>query len=500
MTRFLRTAIGSAFLSVPFLFLAASLSASVSPADVHRTNLLSLEITQDEYEALRKMEIEFVTGRTDTLTFALVSDAELQVLQERQYDYDIVMESETEVELYKRALYGPSMSLHPIYHTSDEILRKLNTVSDQYPDLTELRTIGRTTQGKREIRAIKISDHADQDEDEPVVMFSGGIHADELPGIEICMTLIDSLTAGYGKVPRISEWVDSFEIWIIPVINVDGHHVVTDNIDPRWRKNTRDLNNNGVLYEYEGDGIDLNRNFNFNWAHGGSSDSTNQRYRGPHPFSEGAARAVRDLALEHQFLTSITYHSQGEVIFYPWVWGDQKAPDDKLLTEMANELGARITTMDGDTTYIPHYGAGRVGQTYPWLYGRVGTFDFIVETGKNRHIFPPNALKNIVASNIPGAFYLLGKSLEGPGLTGHVVNKQTGAPLKAEIFLPDIDNEMITTRTSEPDYGRFYRLLKPGTYRVIARKEGYRPKLYESVRVGESGWTELSIQLEPISD
>jgi hypothetical protein len=48
------------------------------------------------------------------------------------------------------------------------------------------------------------------------------------------------------------------------------------------------------------------------------------------------------------------------------------------------------------------YGAGTVGQTYPWLYGRIGTFDFVVETGLGAHIFPPNEVDGIVRSSLEG--------------------------------------------------------------------------------------------------
>lgn len=490
---------GKQLLIPVFLTLFSTMLAGTPPEHIHRTHLLALRITPKEYTALRKLDIEFVTGRTDSITLALASDAELALLRERNYHVSVLMESPEEVQLYKRALYGPEMRLDPVYHTNAEILHSLQSTAEKFPEITEIRTIGRTSQENRPIHAIKISDNAPVEEDEPAILFSGGIHSDELPGIEICMALIDSLTSGYSTDSRIRHWVNSNEIWILPVVNADGHEVVTGSIDPRWRKNIRDLNGNGILYEYEHDGIDLNRNFNFNWAHGGSGDSTNQRYRGPYPFSEGAARALKSLAKSQRFGASITYHSQGEVLYYPWVWGDQHAPDDQVLSRIASGIAAQITTMDGDTIYIPHYGAGRVGQTYPWLYGRLGTFDFIVETGKNRHIFPPDALHNIIRSNIPGAWYLL-TQMDGPGLTGHVKDAATGAPLRAQIVLPDIDNEMITPRESEPQYGRFYRLLNPGKYRVIVRKAGYLPEVIPAAVVQDSGWTSLDISLGPTAE
>jgi hypothetical protein len=71
------------------------------------------------------------------------------------------------------------------------------------------------------------------------------------------------------------------------------------------------------LLTYPGDGIDLNRTYDFNWAHGGSGEVTSERYRGEMPFSEPETRALAGLAQRERFLLSLTYHSQGKVIYYP---------------------------------------------------------------------------------------------------------------------------------------------------------------------------------------
>lgn len=459
-----------------------------------RTNLVEFQISQEQYKTLRGMKIKFATGLFDSTALALLTPAELELLREREFSFEIIMQNQSELELYKRALYGESMTLDPVYHTYPEVLQEVRELIKKYPDLIRMEKIGQTSQEKRDIFAVKISDNVKQEEDEPAILFTGAIHSDEIAGVEICMALINHLLDNYTDNTKVRHWVNRNEIWFIPVINVDGHFIVTNNIDPRWRKNARDNNQNGVLYE-PGDGIDLNRNFDFNWAHGGSGDSLNSRYRGEFPFSEGACRAVRDLALAQKFLLSITYHSQGEVIFYPWDWRGRKAPEDKMLTQIANGLAGSIQTLKGDTTYQAFYGAGTVGQTYPWFYGVLGTLDFIVETGYAWHIFPKDKLEKIVKSNLPGAFYLLDQ-MEAPGLTGWVHDAKTGEPLVAEVWLPDIDTKDIRIRTSNATYGRFFRLLQPGKYRLIIRKDGYETRVLKGVEVPETGWKELKISLK----
>ena len=463
-------------------------------AKVNEKILIQLEVTDQEYKDLCAAKIKFAIRPEDGKAFAVVTKPEYELLLERKYKITKIKKSKKELDLYKFAIYGESMKLDEAYYTYDEILTELDQLIEQYPELILKKKIGKTSQGKKDIWAVKISKNVKQELDKPSILFSGAIHSDELVGVQICMKLINQLLSKYLSDKNIKEWVEQYNIWFVPVINVDGHFVVTNNIDPRWRTNTRDVNNNGILYE-EADGIDLNRNFSYNWAFGGSGQPGNSRYRGEYPFSESECVAIRDLALQEKFLLSITYHSAGEVIFYPWDWKGHKAPDDKLLTIMANELASNIKTIKEDTTYIPYYGAGTVGQTYPWLYGEVGTFDFIIELGLSRHIFPVKILNNIVENNLPAAYYILDK-MKGPGLTGHVVDSQTKQPLEADILFPDIDNKSIKIRKSNKSFGRFYRLLLPGQYRVIISKSGYKTKLFKNIEILTKGWKSLEVELE----
>ena len=71
---------------------------------------------------------------------------------------------------------------------------------------------------------------------------------------------------GIDEDPRedwITDLVNNYEIWIVPLINPDGY--VYDREDPSrfWRKNLRDNNNDNILDSC--DGVDLNRNYPLGW-------------------------------------------------------------------------------------------------------------------------------------------------------------------------------------------------------------------------------------------
>ena len=100
------------------------------------------------------------------------------------------------------------------------------------------------------------------------MLFNGCHHSDEVMGAEIVVALMEKLVAGYGRDHEVTAWMNSLEIYLVPVINVDGHNVVTSGHDPRWRKNLRDVNGDGVTGIYP-EGVDVNRGYDFNWAMGG---------------------------------------------------------------------------------------------------------------------------------------------------------------------------------------------------------------------------------------
>ena len=82
-------------------------------------------------------------------------------------------------------------------------------------------TIGTSYEG-RELWAVKISDNVATDEAEPEVLFTRNQHAREHLTVEMALYLLNELTSEYGTDSRVTNVVDTREIWIVFSVNPDG--------------------------------------------------------------------------------------------------------------------------------------------------------------------------------------------------------------------------------------------------------------------------------------
>lgn len=391
---------------------------------------------------------------------------------------------------------GKDLLVDPEYHTYEEYMSLMHDFASNYPGITQLDTLGTSQVKEYQILSLKISDNPEQEEDEMTILYDGLHHAREPVSMETCLVLIEHLLINYGIDPDITAWIDTTEIFIVPMLNPDGWmYIVDENLsDPWWRKNMRDNNVNGI-FEPDFDGVDLNQNYDLNWDNG-IHDPSAWIYCGPYAFSETETQAKRDLVLDQNFVMSITYHSCGEEVYYLQGSLNNPIPDTSLYFDMAAEIASRIPKFYSGTYELLEDDYCESGYSDCWMYLTQGTFEFTVETA---HKFIPNGPDaiSIAYDNIEGALYLL-ERINGPGITGHVTDIYNGNPVAATITILDYDNESIVPRSSDETYGRYTRLLNPGTYSLEISNPEYQTRIIPDVIVGNNGITWQDIQLTPI--
>ncbi len=389
--------------------------------------------------------------------------------------------------------------IDPRYHTYLEMVQEVDSVTTLYPEITKLETVGVSTRDSLPILTVKISDNPLIKEDEPAILFNGVHHAEEILSCEVCLYLLNDLVSKYGFDSTITYWINNSEIWIIPILNPEGHNIVMSELDTIWRKNKRDNNSNG-FFDLDSDGVDLNRNYDFNWELGGSADPTSEYYRGPYQFSENETNIIKDLAQENHFVFDICYHNvrtgQGELVYYPWRWGTQFAIDHPFIKRIADTLASKIINDAGNGNYVSIYGYATEGNARNWFYGVCGTFAYTIEVSRSCH--PPGYLvDSICIRNLAGAYYLLERTF-GSGITGIITDSITNQPLSAEVRVIGYYDSTLAPRLSEPIYGRYRRILNPGVYSIQFMKTGYETASFDSVAVNPGITTILNVRLKPL--
>lgn len=386
----------------------------------------------------------------------------------------------------------------PSYKSIDEIEYDINRLHAKHSRIVKIEQIGTSTSFRMPIWGVKISDNTARREDEPRILFVGVHHAREPIGANICISLLKKLCRLYGKDKDVTRWVDSMEIWLVPVVNPDGYKYVLENNlrFPWWRKNLRDNDGDGVFNPLY-DGVDLNRNYDYNWEDGGDGKPSSWFYRGQQPFSENETQAVMELARRENFVIGISYHSYGESILFPW-GNYKKPPDIELIVDIASEMASKIRRQSGHGRYSILPLNGRVGQSSIWMYGQLRVIDYIVEVGTE--YFPAEEdIPFVVRENVKGAEYLLDRMLE-TGVRGRVFDAETRKPLRADITVLEFAADYVRPRRSDEKFGSFYRLLNPGTFTLKINSKGYYSKLIRDVRVDRGDIVDLEVGLRRIRD
>jgi len=269
------------------------------------------------------------------------------------------------------------------YHSYTEVAAETAAVAAAHPDIATRFSIGTSYQG-RQLWAMKISDNVNVDENEPEILFDGGHHADEHMGTEMTLRIMHWLVDGYGTDPRITNIVNTREIWIVFLVNPDGaEYDISGGRFHSWRKNRQPTPGSTSI------GTDLNRNYSYRWGTPGntSSNPAAGTYRGPAPFSTPEDRAMRDFIASRvvngrqQIRAAISFHESGRLVMWPYGYTSTDVPSDMTVDDHAAliAIGKHMAATNG---YKPEQASDLYldsGTSRDYLYGMYRTFAYTFE-------------------------------------------------------------------------------------------------------------------------
>ena len=243
------------------------------------------------------------------------------------------------------------------YHSYATLTLDLNEWADNYPEIVEMFSIGKTELG-REIWMLQISDWSQETKpdgsEKDVVYIDGGHHGNEHLGTELAFLVAEYYIEGWadGEQDAI-DVLSTTELHILIMLNADGN-----DHDTRWNINQ----------------VDLNRNYDHYW----NTCPTTQPGSSAFSESETFANSIyMNEVVPHADLY-ITMHTGVWIMLYPWGKWPEQPSDWEMFHYIKDEVNSNISDIpirNANQGLYPNCGTSR-----DYGYGVMGYPTFTFET------------------------------------------------------------------------------------------------------------------------
>ena len=126
-----------------------------------------------------------------------------------------------------------------VFYRHDDLTRLLQGYAQALPTLVEVRSIGKSHEG-RDIWVVIITSKATgADVDKPAFWVDGNIHAAELTASTACLYWLHKLVTGYAKDPQVTQLLDTRVVYMVPRLNPDGAELALADRPRHIRSSTR---------------------------------------------------------------------------------------------------------------------------------------------------------------------------------------------------------------------------------------------------------------------
>lgn len=325
------------------------------------------------------------------------------------------------------------------YRTVAETRALLTQLAAQHPNLAEFFIYGQSWEKQtstdanpprgHDLFGLKLTNKSKAGP-KPTFLLTAAIHARELATTEIALRLADYMLSHYGLDGDVTWLLDEHLIVIVPVLNPDGRLIAEQGYYQRKNTNT----SYGTACDMPATianqiGVDLNRNFPFRW---GSVNTASEPFCGQtfpgsqaasEPETQGWQQLARSLFADQRGPNdtdaaradasgiSVTLHSYGNLVLWPWGWTTAAPPNG---TEL-ELIGKRLAAYNGYTPQQAIHLYPTSGTTDDWSYGELGiasfTFEVGLSFGRCGGFFPPfdcldaDAEGSFWARNLPALLY-----------------------------------------------------------------------------------------------
>ena len=289
-----------------------------------------------------------------------------------------------------------------IPYTYDILILNIKSILNKY-DFISSGSIGDSVMDKN-IPYIKIGNGPKQ------LLYVAGTHANEWICSPLLMKFVEEYAVAYTNGGKLfdkfaKDIYDTATIYIVPMLNPDGIDLVTGALD---KNSTEYLNARKIARNYPNirfpdgwkaniQGVDLNLQFPALWEQAkeikfsqGYTTYAPRDFVGDFPLQAVEVIALYDFTTSHNFDLMLTYHSQGEVIY--WKFLDYNPPK-------ALEIGKYFSNLSGyelqDTPYASSFAGFK-----DWFIQTYNLPGYTMEVGFGTNPLPISQFDAIYEDNI----------------------------------------------------------------------------------------------------
>ena len=239
------------------------------------------------------------------------------------------------------------------------------------------------------------------------VFFNGAHHANEWITSPLLMRYLENYAGAYAFRKTIGG-IDAEELYrkstlsVVPMVNPDGVDLVTGWLEPASTAFFTALSINGAIEGFPQNwkanihGVDLHLQYPAGWEKAreikfslGYTKPGPRDYVGPRPLSEPESDAVYRYTRSQSFSISLSYHTQGEVIYWKFQNYEPKG---------AYTIGAELSRLSGYALELTPDESGYAGYK-DWFIQEYNLPSYTIEAGQGNNPLPLGQLQEIYRRN-----------------------------------------------------------------------------------------------------
>ena len=289
-----------------------------------------------------------------------------------------------------------------IPYTYDILTINIASLKNKYPFISS-GSIGDSVMDK-DIPFIKFGKGPKQ------LLYVAGTHANEWICCPLLMKFVEEYAQAYANGGKIfdrfaKDIYDNATIYIVPMLNPDAIDLVTGVLD---RNSAEYLKTRQIAEKFPNirfpdgwkaniQGIDLNLQFPARWERAreikfsqGYTTYAPRDFVGNFPLEAPEALALYDFTINNNFELMLTYHSQGEVIF--WQFLDYEPPNSLA-------IGEEFSRLSGYSLETTPYSSSFAGFK-DWFIQNYNLPGYTIEVGRGTNPLPISQFDTIYEDNI----------------------------------------------------------------------------------------------------